>query len=574
MGKGRGATGPRAAAAALVAAALAGAAAGQGGAGRPGALCAEAEGVARGGSAQARRDYEALCGTGAQPQAPEEDGPRGRGRGRGRERGLHQAAAGARPAVSNLRRADGSSEVRLTAYGADGAAAEFKVGPGGPEYGGQTLDERFQALATVYSVEFRNLSLPILRNATTSYLVQLDFPFLSKAPPLPTQFTATSSNESLVQVEFLPGEGPARTLRLVPKAWESYGPSSYNFAAEISLSASTAYSSASAAAQATIASHAGTLGWSAKANMPTARYLMAAGAIDGKIYVVGGSTYHERGGYERGKMGTNKLEVYDPATDTWTTKTNMPTERHQMAAGAIDGKLYVVGGWNTHWRSEMGINKLEVYDPATDTWSTKANMPTSRDGPAAAAIDGKLYVVGGWNGTDFTPALEVYDPATNTWSTKANMPTPRINPAAVAIDGKLYVVGGRNVPPTTHCSSGCQNYNTGLDVLEVYDPVTDTWSTKANMPTGRHGLAAVPIFGLLYAVGGQNSQGLSKKLEVYDPVTDDWSTLDDMSTARRWLAAAAIDGKIYAAGGELSGNGPDDTEHDDRQPVNVLEMTL
>jgi len=82
--------------------------------------------------------------------------------------------------------------------------------------------------------------------------------------------------------------------------------------------------------------------------------------------------------------------VYDPATDTWTTKTNMPTERHQLAAAAIDGKLYVVGGWS--WSLKTA---LEVYDPATDTWSTKANMPTSREGLAAAAIDGKLYVVGG-----------------------------------------------------------------------------------------------------------------------------------------------------------------------------------
>ena len=465
MGKGRRATGPRAAAMALVAVALAGAAAGQGGAGRPGALCAEAEGVARGGSAQARRDYEALCGEGGQPQAPEEGGPRGQGRGRG----LHQAAAGARPAVSNLRRADGSSEVRLTAYGADGAAAEFKVGPGGAEYGGQTLDERFQrlegkngelegnvtvlkqTLATVYSMEFQDIPF-VVRNATTSYLVQLDFPFVSRAPPLPTQFTATSSNESLVQVEFLPGEGPARTLRLVPKAWESYGLSSYNFAAEISLSASTAYSSASAVVQATIASTAGTLGWSAKANMPTAMYLMAA-----------------------------------------------------------------------------------------------------------AAIDGKIYVVGGWNGSAYQSALEVYDPATNTWSTKTNMPTATHQLAAAAIDGKLYVVGGRNE----------HSYATGLDVLEVYDPVTDTWSTKANMPTARQGLAAVPIFGSLYAVGGQNSEELSKKLEVYDPVTDTWSTLDDMPTARKWLAAAVIDGKIYAAGGELSA---DDTTSG--HSVNVLEMTL
>ena len=516
MGKGRGATGPRAAAAALVAAALAGAAAGQGGAGRPGALCAEAEGVARGGSAQARRDYEALCGTGAQPQAPEEDGPRGRGRGRGRERGLHQAAAGARPAVSNLRRADGSSEVRLTAYGADGAAAEFKVGPGGPEYGGQTLDERFQALATVYSMEFRNLSLPILRNATTSYLVQLDFPFLSKAPPLPTQFTATSSNESLVQVEFLPGEGPARTLRLVPKAWESYGPSGpgYNFAAEISLSASTAYSSASAAAQATIASQTGTLGWSAKANMPTSRDGLAAAAIDGKLYVVGGTPS------EPPPWFLNKLEVYDPATDTWTTKTNMPTPRHDLAAGAIDGKLYVVGGWN----GSDFEPALEVYDPATNTWSTKANMPTPRFTPAAVAIDGKLYVVGGRNVDGYATGLdvlEVYDPVTDTWSTKANMPTGRHGLAAVPIFGLLYAVGGQN-------SQGLSKK------LEVYDPVTDDWSTLDDMSTARRWLAAAAIDGKIYAAGGE---------------------VDEMQ--KRWINN---DWHEVATGKQ--------------QPVSVLEMTL
>ena len=77
-------------------------------------------------------------------------------------------------------------------------------------------------------------------------------------------------------------------MSLVPKAWESYGPSSYNFAAEISLSASTAYSSASAVVQTTISSLAGTLGWTAKANMTTARSELAAAAIDGKFYVAGG----------------------------------------------------------------------------------------------------------------------------------------------------------------------------------------------------------------------------------------------------------------------------------------------
>lgn len=219
--------------------------------------------------------------------------------------------------------------------------------------------------------------------------------------------------------------------------------------------------------------------------------------------------------------------------DTWAVKASMPTGRTGAAAAAIGGKLYVVGGFNNG-----NLSSLEVYDPSTDAWTTKAPMPTARNGLAAAAIAGKLYVVGGAAGCCPLSNLEVYDPSTDTWTTKASMPTARTVLAAAAIDTKLYVIGGFNV------DVGGQT-----PILEVYDSVTDVWTAKAPMPTTRIGLAAAPINGKLYAVGGSFNNNPLSTVEVYDPASDTWAAKTSMPTTINRLAAAALDGKIYAAGG-------------------------
>ena len=74
----------------------------------------------------------------------------------------------------------------------------------------------------------------------------------------------------------------------------------------------------------------------------------------------------------------------------WATKANMPTARYQLAAAAVGIKVYAVGG-----TVGDAINKNEEYDPIGNAWATKANMPTARQRLAAAAVEGKVYVVGG-----------------------------------------------------------------------------------------------------------------------------------------------------------------------------------
>jgi N-acetylneuraminic acid mutarotase len=175
--------------------------------------------------------------------------------------------------------------------------------------------------------------------------------------------------------------------------------------------------------------------WTTRASMPTARSGLAVAASNGKIYAIGGNG-------ASGKVAT--VEEYDPATDTWTTRASMPTARSSLGAAAANGKVYAIGG-----NGASGVvATVEEYDPATDTWTTRASMPTARDAlGVAAATNGKIYAVGGTGVSGGAPvchrAVEEYDPATDTWTTRARLPYCREYPAAVgASNGKLYVIGG------------------------------------------------------------------------------------------------------------------------------------
>src|SRR6266487_1011218 len=239
--------------------------------------------------------------------------------------------------------------------------------------------------------------------------------------------------------------------------------------------------------------------WTTKAAMPTPRYSLGVAAVDGILYAVGGVFYQR--GLAWASLAT--VEAYDPRTNTWTTKASMPTPRYSLGVAAIDGILYAVGGY----KSNGDLATLEAYDPRTNTWTTKASMPTPRESPGVAAIDGILYVAGGYNETYSDSerqlgTVESYDPRTNTWTARARMPTPRTRLGLAAIGGILYAVGGGYYVPE----------------VEAYEPGTDTWTSKEFMTTPRNGLGVAVIDGILYAVGGYNvDDGLLATVEAFHP---------------------------------------------------------
>ena len=279
--------------------------------------------------------------------------------------------------------------------------------------------------------------------------------------------------------------------------------------------------------------------WATRADMPTARWELSTCVVDGKIYAIGGA------GPVYEALGT--VEVYDPATDTWTKKSEMPTARQGLSTSVVKGKIYAIGGAECFSPSCSPIetfSSVEEYDPATDTWTRKSPMPTARGWHSTSVLDGKIYIIGG--SQDATPGykyhhvltMEVYDPATDTWSQKGDIPSSIAAGSASLVDGKIYLIGG--FP--------------GLQKVDEYDPTTDTWTTKSEMPTARIGLSTSVLDGKIYAIGGVTLRGVTRypgvsTVEVYDPATDTWTTAPDMPTGRSGASTSVVDAKIYVFGG-------------------------
>ena len=287
--------------------------------------------------------------------------------------------------------------------------------------------------------------------------------------------------------------------------------------------------------------------WTSRADMPTPRAHSATAVVDGKIYVMGGFSDNPSN-----PAAYTQMEAYDPATDTWTRKADLPKPKHTFSANAIDGKIYIVGGQSTI----PNTADLFVYDPATDTWTQKADMPVRRSWGPSASANGQLYVIGGWVGTiPQDPAGSVlvyrYDPPSDTWTQKADLPDFRFESGAASVDGKIYLLGGSPRGP------GDQGALPGRETVYMYDPATDTWAQKADMPTRRRSFATAVVNGKIYAIGGDIGGNLANPgpytsvVEVYDPATDTWADADvaPLPEARGLLTAAVVDDKIYVIGG-------------------------
>ena len=281
--------------------------------------------------------------------------------------------------------------------------------------------------------------------------------------------------------------------------------------------------------------------WTAKAPMHEKRSALGVAVVKGKIYAIGGSAYHGKWPVTNGIVDTN--EEYDPATDTWTFKKPMPTPKYGFAMAVYQNKIYCIGGVTGYsestGRSITGAN--HVYDPATDTWETKAAMPTARWLLQANVIGDKIYFVGGQNGDLSTRVNEVYDPLTDSWTTKAPVPTAVSDYASAVVNNEIYVTGGFFL----------SNLN------QIYNPETDTWHLGTPTPSSVSDGAAGATSGAIapkriYVMGVKSYNGIGSPPclnRVYDPENDIWAAGSDVPTNRLNFAVAVVNDTLYAIGG-------------------------
>jgi N-acetylneuraminic acid mutarotase len=276
--------------------------------------------------------------------------------------------------------------------------------------------------------------------------------------------------------------------------------------------------------------------WSTRSNLLAANSEMAVAELDGKIYVMGG--------YPASRVTVAAVQVYDAASNRWSMGAPLPNPlNHQMPATA-NGRIYVMGG-QTDSGSTSFTNTVFAYEPATSNWTERARMPTARSSGAAAVIGDLIYVAGGRppRGQDFA----VYDTVSNQWTTLPNMPAGRNHLAAAAIDGRVYVVGGR---------LGAGFATAMTNVLEVFDPGTGLWSTRAPMPTIRGGINGLAVGDRFFVWGGEGPNGMFGQHEMYVASLNRWYRLESMVVSVHGVTGAAfVNGWIHMPGGGTATGG-------------------
>eukprot|EP00747_Dinoflagellata_sp_TGD_P017733 gnl/TRDRNA2_/TRDRNA2_126017_c0_seq2.p1 gnl/TRDRNA2_/TRDRNA2_126017_c0~~gnl/TRDRNA2_/TRDRNA2_126017_c0_seq2.p1 ORF type:complete len:427 (+),score=42.15 gnl/TRDRNA2_/TRDRNA2_126017_c0_seq2:59-1339(+) len=252
--------------------------------------------------------------------------------------------------------------------------------------------------------------------------------------------------------------------------------------------------------------------WTSLSSMAAQPPLYSAQAIG-----IGGKLYFH--GHEVEHVLKTVVRVYDPVVDSWSALPP-PSERYRLGARgraalvATEDKLFMIGGVGGEARDWDSLASGEVFDLRTGTWASLPAMNVARCDFALVELNRRIYASGGATAGDEWAALtsaEVYDLSTHAWSSLPPMSVGRRSHAAAAIDDKLYVWGGC-------CYDEELSDGKMLESGEVYDPVTNSWTSLPSMSKGRHNFALVALDGKIWAIANGGD------VEIFDTVTKSWSS--------------------------------------------------
>jgi hypothetical protein len=266
---------------------------------------------------------------------------------------------------------------------------------------------------------------------------------------------------------------------------------------------------------------------------------------DGRVLVISGGTI--------GSQPAMDAEVYDPVTDTWTVIPPLLSHGDLLAAALMkDGRVLVVGG-------NRGGRNVEIFDPKTNTWTVARSWPAELGRVTAQPLDnGRVLVVSGIAPQDGGPAGKalLYDPQTDTWTATGPMTKPATDRQSVLLaDGRVMVAGGKDLT-----SNPYPDYQVTGSV-EIYDPVSNTWTVAADLAQPRLEFDLVLLHdGRVLAVDGARAGDccwiediLVREIELYDPASDQWRTIGTLPSPRAGSTATLLpDGRVWVTGGRTA----------------------
>ena len=248
------------------------------------------------------------------------------------------------------------------------------------------------------------------------------------------------------------------------------------------------------------------------------------------------------------------VEIYDPETGQWTVKKPMNEPRGLHSATRLNNnKILVAGGGVVFEGDFIALDTAEIYDVITDTWSTVGSLQEARSEPQATLLNnGKVLVTAG-DGAGFATlaSAELFDPSTNSWSSAGSMTAKRSRHRQTLLDnGEVLVAGGREFnAPSGHPA---------LSSVEIYTPGTNSWRAGVSMSEAHYSGAMIKLLNgnVLMATGAKQVPGSCCAVqdhggsEIYNPITDSWSSTGQMNTPRRSSRVSILcDGRVLVSGG-------------------------
>gem|GEM_PF-3494776 len=206
-----------------------------------------------------------------------------------------------------------------------------------------------------------------------------------------------------------------------------------------------------------------------------------------------------------------------------------------------NGKLLVVGGYN----GSPYPSSPEIYAPGSGAWALAGSMSQARYGHTATLLPGgKVLVCGGVYNGSYLASAEIYDTATGLWSSVGSMSHSRqLHNAALLPNGKVLVSGGYD--GAAYLSSA-----------EIYDPATRAWTAAASLPEPRVGHTSTLLpNGKVLVCGGMYNGSYLSSTAIYDLAAGAWSNAGSMSQSRQYHSVVLLPGGLVLITGGLNSGG-------------------
>ncbi len=262
------------------------------------------------------------------------------------------------------------------------------------------------------------------------------------------------------------------------------------------------------------------------AELPQPRTEVAGAVWEGRIVVVGG--------LDEGAAVSERTDIYDPDTDTWTAGPDLPVALHHTAVAALGGRVYVVGGYSIGpdgWIPEGTVWSL---GPDDESWQREPDLGTSRGALAVASTGDRLVAVGGVGPGGLLTSTEILEAGEQAWRPGPDLSEPREHLAAAAVGDHVFAIAGR--------TGGFDTNKSSVEVLG-----SAGWDEAPALNFSRGGIGATRVGDVPCVAGGEEQAGTIATIECL--VDDSWQVVDELEVARHGLVVVALGGFLHVIGG-------------------------